>query len=824
MLNEFKRQYGDVWLDLGKLKTYENISFVEQYLDHEPNRLGSDFRKTLIEHTAGHPLFTVELLREMREQNNLVKEDGEWVVGPALDWELLPPRVEGVIEERIGRLEEDLIDLLKVASVEGELFTAQVLARVSNRDERQVLGLLSAELEERHRLIHERGLIKIGDRYLARYQFTHTMFHAYLYENLSEHERMLLHADIGTALEELYSGASSQIVVQLARHYLEGGKPENALPYMIQAGDKARALYAANEAEWYYKQAADIQNERGMTEETARTYLKLGLVYTAAYKAEKAQACYDRAFELWSPLRETSSIPHQKTTTAVLRFAMEAPRTLDPGLADDDVSAFFITQIFEGLVRIGRDYNVLPAAAKRWEMNEDGTRYIFHLKDGAIWNDDSYLTAADFVYAWTRNLRLEEETGAVNLLYAIKNARAYREKQLDNPDLIGMRVLDDFILEVVLEEPTPYLPYIIAHPIFFPLPIWVLEQHADKWILPENIITNGPYEITDCIPDQRITLRKNPLYRGEFIGNVGRIEISTHESIWPALEAYNEGDLDAVCLFNADPGTIIQAINTHRNEVVTIPRPSTLYLSFRSDTPPFDDIRLRRAFVHAVDRNELAREASRGLYTPATGGFVPPGMVGHSPDIGLEFDPDLARSLIAEAGYPSGSDFPKITWLQPTASQDERIVPYLRDSWAKHLGIELDSETMEWPQYYQRFTHDPAHLTIMGWGADYPDPDNMLRVTFHSKEGLNGPRWSNARFDTLVESAKRVTDQDQRIQLYGQADRILVSEQAVIMPIGYSRGWMLVKPWVTLPHALSCQMLFNRFTVDHIRQHEGLQS
>jgi len=824
VLNEFKRQYGDVWLDLGKLESFENKSFVEQYLDQEPNRLTSDFRKTLIEHTAGHPLFTIELLREMREQNNLIKQDGEWVIGPALDWELLPPRVEGVIEERIGRLEDNLLELLKIACVEGEFFTAQVLARVSNREERQVIGSLSRELEQRHRLIHERGLIQVGDHYLARYQFSHIMFHAYLYENLSEGERTLLHADIGSALRELYSGASSQVVHQLARHFLEGGRQEDALPYLIQAGDKARALYAASEAEWCYRQAAQIQHERGQIEETARTYLKLGLVYTAAYEAEKAQYYYDRAFELWSPLRETSKIPLHRAPTAVLRFAMEEPRTLDPGLADDDISSFFISQIFEGLVRIGRDYNVIPAAAERWETNEDGTCYVFHLKEGALWNDDSYLTAVDFINAWRRNLRLKEETGAVNLLYAIKNARAFRENTLEDLNLLGIKALDDLVLEVTLEEPTPYLPYLIAHPIFYPLPTWVIERYAENWTLRDNITTNGPYEISDWIPGKRIILTENPLYKGEYVGNVRQVEISTHETIWPALEDYKAGELDAICLFNADPGTIIKAMNSHRSEVVTIPRPSTLYLNFRSDQPPFDDMRVRRAFVYAVDRQELAIEAGRGLYTPATGGFVPPGMVGYSPDIGLAFDPDLGRSLLAQAGYPGGKGFPEITWLQPTASEDERIVPYLRQSWHEVLGVKLDSESMEWPEYYQRFTNDPAHLTIMGWGADYPDPDNMLRITFHSKEGLNAPRWCDPRFDTLVENAKRVTDQDQRMQLYSQADKILVAEQAVIMPIGYSRGWMLVKPWVTLPYALSCQMPFNRFILDTIQQKSGVHS
>jgi ABC-type oligopeptide transport system substrate-binding subunit len=109
-------------------------------------------------------------------------------------------------------------------------------------------------------------------------------------------------------------------------------------------------------------------------------------------------------------------------------------------------------------------------------------------------------------------------------------------------------------------------------------------------------------------------------------------------------------------------------------------------------------------------------------------------------------------------------------------------------------------------------------LTILGWSADYPDPDVMLRVTFHSDEGLNIPRWHNSRFDTLVETAKRITDQGNRMELYREADRILVAEETVIMPLGYANGWMLVKPWVSLPRTLSVQMSFNRFIVDRDRQ------
>ncbi len=130
-------------------------------------------------------------------------------------------------------------------------------------------------------------------------------------------------------------------------------------------------------------------------------------------------------------------------------------------------------------------------------------------------------------------------------------------------------------------------------------------------------------------------------------------------------------------------------------------------------------------------------------------------------------------------------------------------MPFLKRAWKRNLGLELEPQSLEWGEFYERFTSDPADLTIMGWSADYPDPDNMLRVTFHSKEGLNVPRWHERRFDTLVETARKISDHENRMELYRQADRILIAEEAVVMPLGYGGARMLVKPWIELPHISS---------------------
>jgi tetratricopeptide (TPR) repeat protein len=198
----------------------------------------------------------------MQERGDLVQDEaGRWVEGPALDWQALPARVEAVIEERIGRLSEDLRDLLSVASVEGEEFTAQVVARVQDQRERQLLRSLSRELVKRHRLVRERGEDQVGQRLLSRYRFAHALFQHYLYNDLSPGERRLLHGEIAGVLEEIFSGRTEEIAVQLAFHYGRAGSPSRALPYLIQAGHRARAAYANQEAIRYYTEALGILDE-----------------------------------------------------------------------------------------------------------------------------------------------------------------------------------------------------------------------------------------------------------------------------------------------------------------------------------------------------------------------------------------------------------------------------------------------------------------------------------------------------------------------------------------------------------------------------------
>ncbi len=258
-LGEFKRLFGDVWVDLDQADRIERRRFTDALLDAGPNRLSEGFRSTLFFRTEGHPLFAIELLRAMRERGDLVKDkDGCWTEGPALDWQALPARVEAAIAERIDRLDPELQEILTVASVEGEVFTGEVVALVQNIAERPLLHRLSQDLERQHRLVREQEELHTGRRRLSRYRFRHVLFQDYVYNRLSRGERRLLHRDVAAALESLYAGQLDRMAVQLAHHYQAASDDGRTFRYLTLAAERASRLYAYEEAITHYTRAIEM--------------------------------------------------------------------------------------------------------------------------------------------------------------------------------------------------------------------------------------------------------------------------------------------------------------------------------------------------------------------------------------------------------------------------------------------------------------------------------------------------------------------------------------------------------------------------------------
>jgi oligopeptide transport system substrate-binding protein len=227
----------------------------------------------------------------------------------------------------------------------------------------------------------------------------------------------------------------------------------------------------------------------------------------------------------------------------------------------------------------------------------------------------------------------------------------------------------------------------------------------------------------------------------------------------------------------------------HAEEYAPFPVLETCYLIFDVNRPPFDDGRVRRAFTLATDRQTLAEATLEGYVVPATGGLLPHGMPGHSPDIGLSYDPEEARRLLAEAGYPEGQGFPVVDALAFDAA--EARVAYLQSLWQDNLGVEIAWQMPKWTTFVDKLKHQPHHLVYAMWVADYPDPDNFLRVS----RAEVWPDWRDERYERLVSEAGRVMDQKKRMALYRQAEEILIAEMP-ILPLAYEREHLLIKPWI----------------------------
>jgi tRNA A-37 threonylcarbamoyl transferase component Bud32/tetratricopeptide (TPR) repeat protein len=302
VLNEWRRELPDLEIDLDAA---DGKRFLEALFALEPNRLGSGFREALFRQTHGHPLFTIELLRSLRDRGILGQDSkGHWDQQTAFSWEDLPARVEAVVAERLGRLPEDLYRLLAAASVEGEDFTAEALARLQGKSEREMVQILGGELDRKYRLVTALGVRRVAERRLSRYRFAHIVFQKYLYSRLDEAERSYLHEEIGGILEDLYGDRVEEIAVVLARHFAEAGEVRKAVEYFGRAGHTASRVSAHYEAAAHYEEALRLLEgwppgrERDRAELDLLTTLASVLNTTRGYASPDVERVCSRALEL----------------------------------------------------------------------------------------------------------------------------------------------------------------------------------------------------------------------------------------------------------------------------------------------------------------------------------------------------------------------------------------------------------------------------------------------------------------------------------------------------------------------------------------------
>jgi oligopeptide transport system substrate-binding protein len=616
------------------------------------------------------------------------------------------------------------------------------------------------------------------------------------------------HGQVAAWLEVAAGERLEEYLGLIARHYELAEDHINAVKYLQRAGDRARLAYAHQEAVDYYRRALVILKAQGEHESAARTLMKLGLVYHTAFDYESSRWAYEEGFDLWREARKSQPFEALPPVPHAFRMARANPSTLDPTMADDSFSGGVINQLFSGLVEGRLAMETIPDVARSWELSEDGRRYVFHLREDVCWSDGVPVTAEDFVYAWKRVLDPTSGSPNASLLYGIRGARAFHKGQISDPSYVGVQAPDAFTLVVELEEPTGYFLSLLAHYATYPVPQHVVEEHGEVWTEIKSIVTNGAFELEAWKPGKTMTLVRNPEYHGRFKGNLQRVELF-FDVAWPnQLEMYETDALDLVS-FGGTPLERDRARRRHAGEYYSTPMLGATYVAFDVSRPPFDDPRVRQAFVMVTDKVTLANVVLRGYEIPAVGGFVPPGVPGHSENISPSCDPEKARELLAKAGYPGGRGFPVVDALTWPGIQNR--AEYLQEQWRENLGVEITWEIMDFPQFIARVDREPVHMVQTAWMPDYPDPDSVLRACPVRRR----THWRNAVYEELVEKARRVLDQGERLELYAQADRILVEEEAVVIPLTYMWSHMLVKPWVRkLPVSAINEWLWKDFVLE----------
>lgn len=463
------------------------------------------------------------------------------------------------------------------------------------------------------------------------------------------------------------------------------------------------------------------------------------------------------------------------------------PPTLDWSLATDSISIRVIENIMEGLTQFDDNLNPVPAVAKKWTVSKDGRTYTYLLRDDVYWSDGNKVTAYDFEYSWKRLLNPKTAAEYAYFLFDVENAGEYNSGQITDPSLVGVKAIDDLTLVIRLRKPVVYFPSITTFMVTFPMRRDIVEKYGDKWTEPENIITNGPFILKEWRHEYSISLVPNRGYYGRK-PELDEARLYVIGESTTALTLYESGGLELVAI----PPLAIPHFKENK-DYIHHPFLRGSYSGFNVERPPFNNNKVRQAFSMAIDRSVFP-EILKGGELPANS-WIPEGMMGFNPAVGIKFDPEGAKRLLKEAGYPDGKGFPEVTAMFSTNPENLLIAQNLQAQWKKNLGINVKLDNQEWKVYLKTLQTNPPAIWRLGWGADYPDPDNFMNL-FTSTSGNNRTRWKHKEYDKLIEKAAMEPDTEKRRRLYDTAQKILSEDEVPIIPLYTAAQNLLVKPYV----------------------------
>lgn len=475
------------------------------------------------------------------------------------------------------------------------------------------------------------------------------------------------------------------------------------------------------------------------------------------------------------------------------------PSTLDPHLATGQPEHHIFHAIFEGLVAPAKDNPDAdgPGAAASW-THEKFTVWTFQLQPNGCWSDGTPLTAEDFVYAYRRILdpKLAAEYGT--MLSPLANAEAYRTGQITDFSQVGVKALDPLTLQLTLSGPAPYLPSMLKHYAWFPLPRHAVEKFGSmtdrntRWTRPGNLVGNGPFMLKSWLISQSIETVRNPHYWDAATVRLNGITFIPIVSDTTEERAFLDGQLHVT---NTVPLASVPGYRKNRPAFYREePFLSTYFYRINTTRKPFDNPLVRRALALAVDRESLVRNVLRGGQKPATG-ITPPGCgIGYQPPEVMRFDPAEARRLLAQAGYPDGRGFPPFNILINTMESHTTIAEAIQAMWKKNLRIPAGVLNQDWGVYLESQRKLDYDICRAGWVGDYLDPSTFLAL-WRTGDGNNNTGWGSAEYDRMLDRSFTEGDSAQRLALLHDMEKLML-EQTPIIPLYWYVRSTLVRPEV----------------------------
>lgn len=467
------------------------------------------------------------------------------------------------------------------------------------------------------------------------------------------------------------------------------------------------------------------------------------------------------------------------------------PETLDPAIITGQPEGRVVNALFEGLCAYDQDGRAVPGVAAAWEVSPDARTYTFRLRPEAKWSDGQPVTAKDFLNSWKRTLTPATGSQYNYQLFPIRNAQAFAEGKLADFSEVGVSAPDAHTLVVELENPTPYFLELCAFPTLHPVRTDLIDRVGDDWVKPEHIISNGAYALKAWRINDRITLEKNPHYWNRDAVALGSVDVLPISDANVAFNFFASGLADLVMDKGLAPPALLEEMKK-QPWFHAAPFLGIYFLRYNCERGPFADERVRRAFSLAIDKNRIVEKITRAGELPAPG-FVPPGIPGYAGTDGIGFDPDAARRLLAEAGYPGGAGFPLVSYLYSKSELNEAIAVELQSMWRESLGVNVNLVRQEWKVYLNSLSLLDYDIARSSWVGDYPDPNTFLDM-FLTGGGNNRTGWSSPAYDRLIAAAARELDPPKRFDLLRRAEDLLVKQAVPIAPIYYYVGIQLYDP------------------------------